>query len=65
MCEERGRSAESETPSFPNEDVGGVLPEPEGSSISRGHRVCREILCVCGQIRLHIYVYVILGEWFV
>ena len=45
MCEERGRSAESET-SFPNEVAGGVLSEPEGSSISCGHT---EILCVCVQ----------------
>lgn len=56
VCEDRSRGAKSET-SFPNEDVGGALSEPEGSSISCGHWVCREILCVCAC------VYVILDDW--
>lgn len=57
VCEERGSSAESET-SFQSEVVGGAPSEPEGSSISCGHRVYREILCVflCRAARTCVYL---------
>lgn len=55
VCVERGRSAESEA-SFQNEVVGGALSVPEGSSISCGHRVYREILCLCAERIAHVFM---------
>ncbi len=44
-CQQRGRSAASET-SLQNQVVDVAPSEPEGSNISCGHGVHREILCV-------------------
>lgn len=49
MCEEAGRSSESET-SSPNEVVAGELSELEGSRISCGHRVYRKKFGVCVSV---------------